>query len=280
VKARERVGTADLSSDSDPNSISFWNGRRGIVGTGDLFASRPEGRVLLTRDGGRSFKTVREHRRAIAWVDVAPGGHAWALAAEKRYRDPRLLHSPDGGRSWRRVSQEKAYAPTFATARDGLAITGPKVFSGNPFARKQLLLTSDGGRTWQVAASPCAPSFFASPSFPAVGSAWAMCSNEGVGRQQRTFYFSPDGGRSWQPRGTDQGAIAYSVNFSAAGFGLLIHTDTPKLTRNGGETWKRARLPSFGSDGVSLLSATRGFALSSGEIFFTKDAGRNWHKRS
>lgn len=128
----EGASSADLAAGRTPRSLRVgW-----AVGDGGL--------VQLTVDGGRSWRApsgpLPEAFDQFDWRAVAlQGDSCWIAGAPGTC----VLHSPDGGRSWHRFSTGQTLplrALTFLDADRGWAVG----------ALGTILVTRDGGRSWQV----------------------------------------------------------------------------------------------------------------------------------
>ena len=106
-----------------PNAIAFWNPSRGLATMGrcDPGLRCPGGAILLTDDGGRSFRlSLRTARPARQLQTVgARGAIAWL-------DNGAAFRTEDGGRSWHRDRSPLASRPdaSLATWKDALAVEG------------------------------------------------------------------------------------------------------------------------------------------------------------
>jgi hypothetical protein len=275
-----------------PNTTSFWDTERGLVGTGAEYSGRFGGAILLTSDGGKEFHPVFRTPGEVWWVESAGTDDAWAYVKTRGHPNPALLHTVDGGRSWHKLPSTRTWAASFATPSLGLAIRGPMQND-----RGDLLQSSDGGRTWKRIGGPC-PSYTGFVSYPASDEAWMLCLNVGIGggAQPKGVYASTDGGRSWQPKagaslpnrnsttgsGLTEGGYLHGIAFSNSGFGYLLGEDGPSyLTHDGGADWQKQGLPrsAYETLSASLLPGGVGFALTREPVlrlWRTDDAGGSW----
>jgi photosystem II stability/assembly factor-like uncharacterized protein len=101
-------------------------------------------RIAMSRNRGRSWRTVRRPPRAlIAGVDFVSRRTGFLLE-----QNGRLWRTRNGGRSWRDlpgIGSDDAVGLAFAGARRGYLVLSR--FGDD--ARGYLLRTSDGGRTWR-----------------------------------------------------------------------------------------------------------------------------------
>ena len=140
--------------------FNFWDERRGIA-YGDAVAGAL--RILLTEDGGKSWRRVADERLPEALpseggfaasgtcVVTAPGGGAWIAAGNTE--KARVFRTTDYGRSWS-VSDAPVLAGegagltsvSMADTRVGTAFGGSLLVSDTH--TDDVVRTSDGGRSW------------------------------------------------------------------------------------------------------------------------------------
>jgi hypothetical protein len=175
-----------------------------------------------------------------------------------------LIRSTDAGRSWQPVS--------LFGERDFhvLEATGQRIFGyGSDFDSQQtsLLVSEDGGRTWEER-SPPEPliSLAIDPKDP----------NHVVASGEHTTYSSTDEGRRWRPLGADPGLFAWTRRALcrvASGGDVSCSSD-------GGSSWQTAgaidgQPAAFDSAGTDLYAA-----LHDGTIQRSPDDGRTWVVRA
>ncbi len=193
--------------DHDPevfyDSMAFWDDLNGIA-VGDAMEGCLS--ILLTRDGGRSWKKEAcenlpralpgEGAFAASDTNIAIEGDAcWVVTSKGR-----ILYSPDKGQHWEVLAvalepeseTQGLYSLDFYDAATGFAIGGdytqPEANTGNKVS------TQDGGRTWDLRASGHFPGY-------------KSCVQFVPGRDGRDLVavgftgiaYSSDEGRSWQP---------------------------------------------------------------------------------
>lgn len=223
----------------------------------DLNASRCQGQVLVSHDGGSSWTAVLSaHAPVSAAADAA--GQLWAAETNPgSSRQPGLLGSgvtfltsTDGGRSWQQLGTA-ASGPVTAQIQIRLA-AGPaglawaSLFDQGSCAMHgcavaELLHSTDGGRTWSTA--PLTPG------------------TSGCGWGSLTYSAAPDG--------TVLAAAGVNGAACAPPFGSLF--------RHGPAGWQR--LPSWPLTAATALSAASqdaAFAITQGAVVRTSDGGRHW----
>jgi photosystem II stability/assembly factor-like uncharacterized protein len=224
---------------------------------GDVNASRCQGQVLVSHDGGATWMVVLATDAPVfATADAA--GQLWAAeTAPGSSRQPgllgsgvRFLTSTDRGRSWLQLGTA-ASVPVTAAIRIRLA-AGPSglawasLFDGGSCAMHGcgvagLLHSTDGGRTWSGA--------------PLTSGAF------GCGWGSLTYSAAPDG--------TVLAASGVPGGACAPPFGFLF--------RYGPSGWQR--LPSWpltGAIALSVVSQDVAYAITQDAVVRTGDGGRHW----
>jgi photosystem II stability/assembly factor-like uncharacterized protein len=205
------------------------------------------GRILATSDGGQTWLTQYHGPARLDQVDFVDAKHGWAVGMGG------LLATTDGGATWTALPEPCPVIRSvhFATPSLGYAVAGGsdvRIDGGvpAPVADGQLLVTTDGGRSWQPAPGAPARAQTACFSSPADG-----------------FLGTP--GRIW--RSTD-GGLRWSLSFAEpAQPGYARHQP--------GDT---AVLECAGRSTAWVLFLGFGAALSHAPYiaFATQDA-RRWH---
>ncbi len=102
--------------------------------------------------------------------------------------------------------------------------------------------TTDGGRTWHAAGSPCAPrvAYLVHVSRATARRGWVLCEGQpGTGMQQKALYETRDGGRSWRAHPFDSPGYGQGIQFRSDGHGWLWHGRGDfRATLDGGRTWR------------------------------------------
>jgi photosystem II stability/assembly factor-like uncharacterized protein len=250
--------------------IAFWDMRRGLFARG--------GAISLTTDGGQTFRVVLRTRRVRGMQVFGRVGAIVDLDNGRAFR------SLDGGHSWTRFQHR--FDADFAMAQVGLG------YQAGPFEFvKGLVLTRDGGKTWQRRRSPCARavSFSAAVELVTPRLGWVVCVGQpAAGQQGKAVFQTSDSGRTWR---RTAGRLSWSGYVSGAafardGFGLVWESrGTLYVTRDGGERWTpktRLAMPEldFGA-GAAAFSGGRGLVLlwrgnRSERLFATRNSGHSW----
>jgi photosystem II stability/assembly factor-like uncharacterized protein len=241
-----------------PSKASF----RGLSAVDDNIAwvSGTEGTVLLTKDAGKTWETLKVPKaedldfRGIRAFDGTTAVLMSSGPAEKG--QARVYRTADAGKTWKLVLEEKTTGAFF----DAVAFLDAKrgILLGDPVDGKFMVyITSDGGETWQrvaadklPAALPNEGAFAASNSCLAVegtNDAWFATGGASVARVFRSTNF----GESWfvfntpiQPPNASTGI--FSLVFQGALHGMAVGGDyqkqdavfpNPLVANDGGRAW-------------------------------------------
>ncbi len=205
------------------------------------------GRILATSDGGHAWLRQYSGGAKLDQVDFVDAEHGWAVGTSE------LLATTDGGAIWKALPEPCPIIRSvhFATPSLGYAVAGGsdvRVDAGvpAPVVGGQLLVTSDGGRSWR-------------PASAAPAMAQTVCFSNPVDGFLGTpgrIWRSTDGGRRW--------------------FGSYAEPARPGYARR--EPGDTAVLECAGNSAAWVLFLGFGAALSHAPYiaFATQDA-RTWH---
>lgn len=183
-----------------------------------------------------------------------------------------LIRSRDAGRTWKPVS--------LLGERDFhvLEASGGTVYGyGSDFETREaaLLVSRDGGRSWQERTTP-EPllSLAIDPSDPDL----VVVSGE------RGLYFSPDAGKGWRPTAGNPALLSWTVRGASRAAGRLYAANFDGQTHrsdDAGRTWRR--VGEIGGEPAAFEAATPTdlhVALHDGTIRRSTDGGATWTIRS
>jgi photosystem II stability/assembly factor-like uncharacterized protein len=265
-------------------AMDFVTPERGFVATGD-------GRLLVTGDGGRSWRSVGARRRFVDLEFVTPR-HGFTLT-----RVGTLLETNDGGHSWRFV---RAFptggegGPFVATVRFIDADRGWVVPFGGGIYR-----TRDGGRSWTGLRFSCGDDFLGGASPAGASTGYALCGGGPATIDQlKQLYVTYDGGDSWRLvarshlcRG-GRCRVHEDVPLTGHAAGLLFRSARDGLlianrlgiyrTRDGGRHWRTTLFTddAFFVAAVSWPAPRRLYALlGRGGLLASDDGGKHWEQR-
>ncbi len=231
-------------------------------------------------------------------MDLVRGDSGWVLKGN------RLLWSDDGGQTWVDITpQGDALADILSVAfldtHQGWIVR--RTLDPDASNELQILLTQDGGTTWQVLTS-FAGAGAHDPSVASVtldivdaNTAWlAVKLQSGSSFSLGNLYFTQDAGHTWQARTLP---IGEPVKFLDANQGWVVGGPSGEqifTTRDGGLTWQEVSLPvskndatsravvglpQFSSSQVGYLPVTRiGESQSEFILYETGNGGESWRE--
>jgi photosystem II stability/assembly factor-like uncharacterized protein len=258
-------------------SVHFVDANSGWAVGGSIrpYTYQTAGVVLRTRDGGKHWTSVPgltlPRLRKVKFFSPTQG---WAVGLPSAMYPSGIFQTIDGGRSWRPVAgpaiapwscsdfldgQSGAVAGPLGTmasigSRGASPARGPNIgLRGAADLRLDahgggwlagdgglLLRTEDGGRSWQLPASPVPAAIRA--EFDLAGVAvhgphvWA------IGSPGTLVLHSPDAGRTWETSATGMSTPLCSITFIDEQRGWAVGAlGTILATADGGRTWKRQR---------------------------------------
>ncbi|HJW42466.1 MAG TPA: hypothetical protein VJ476_14715 [Rhizomicrobium sp.] len=242
--------------------------------------------------------------RSLAEVQFVGPREAWGLGfnppGETGAGDYAVLHSRDGGRTWREIPEpwqhNESPIISFSNASDGWLKDIDIVE-----AETRLLATHDGGAHWHRL--PMSDLFVNQMQYLGGGTGYAA--GYDIYKKQGYVLGTSDGGGSWStaflPRGFDPVTMAFSDVRHGALAGCLDERLTVITTADAGNHWRAhgfdlpqppRRKGEFGcdyeGDGLGFLDAKHGWLLASKHSFrlnetagmaaawTTRDGGAHW----
>ena len=182
--------------------FAFWDERSGFAISDVVRGALP---VLRTADGGLRWQVAESSPPALAGEGafaasgtcVVTRGDSLAWIATGAGPEARVLHTANRGATWTAVvtpilqgKPTRGHATiTFRSARDGLAAGGD--IADTMAAGHRVILTSDGGITWQPGGEPT----FRGAVY---GAAFAPGTSKVVAVGPLGASWSSDGGKTWQ----------------------------------------------------------------------------------
>ncbi len=295
VVAQAAAAPARMHLVTAPDSFILWNLHDGLIGTGTCDVAFDAhggecvgGAVERTSDGGRTYHVVLRTRQPVGSLQtVGPYG---AIASTYGARSWRTL---DAGRTWQRVPS----SPHVDWLNARLGIRFRSYFVGRN-GRLAMLVTRDGGHTWQRQRDPCsqAVSFNAIADLVSPKEWWVACLGQGgAGNEEKAIFRTRDGGATWQagaaalvyPKIRAHGGIGMygypdGLAFARGGWGLLTEDrGTLYVSRDGGTHFhpKGVVRPEVDfAGGAAALPGGVGYVLiRSQRLIETRDYGRTWH---
>jgi photosystem II stability/assembly factor-like uncharacterized protein len=250
------VQIPELEGDARIMDVAFLPDGTGMAGADG-------GRVLITRDAGRSWN-VSEGPSVIT-NNLALGNEGLVVAM---VLNGRIFRSGDFGDSWEPVQPTFTGGPG-ARHPHGSILVGPE---GTVLAAwdRTLLRSDDAGLTWLDLEVPVQTWYDL-----AFASADAVYAVGGVGQVLR----SADGGRTWRQSLPISGALLRSIAVLDARTVVIVGSGGTILrSEDGGDSW--APVPSGTSQhlqSVAFRDASVGAAVGlHGTVLTSADGGRSW----
>ncbi len=222
------------------------------------YGSDSGGFLRKTRDGGRTWETLRVHYQPtfipFSMYDTLNGCGIAGTSS--------LWSTNDGGHTW--DSLELARPPGWegGWVHDVQCLAPGRFlccWGGLPAFPNTFALSVDTGRTWKY--YPLAPdtvnrAVIESVSFVDMLRGWAVGNRRIRGLRFQAYIFrTTDGGRSWETLFDGiigDSAILSDVEFADALNGLIVSDALVLRTTDGGETWREEEYSSEGSRQVQL----------------------------
>ena len=280
--------------------------------------------VFRTSDAGASwqrgtaFAAAGMHARGATSLFFFDSEHGWlmgnsvnpVLAAPDRVEFQFLYRTTDGGSHWQRIADTRASGPACPWSRFAFSsrTTGwLTTYCGPSGGRPELLLSHDGGSTWEAQTLPLTAgvgSYLQAPRFFDASRGFLTADTDGSGS---ALFATSDGGLTWTTR-VLPGALLIAGDFVDPEHGWVI-AGPAELARNdpsanglplplyqtsdGGLTWQRIAnnltlvTPGGPIQDLYFVSRQSGFAIASGSLpytsgpvtlFATTDGGASWIK--
>lgn len=286
----------------------------------DGYAVTRGGAIEKSTDGGASWRLVYQLKGGrFSRVEVV--GSQTVFAAAQTGCDPGpncegpqvLVRSVDGGQTWTVLQPQlpPLQMPTemqatqafpwlsfqFVSAEVGYAAGDLK--ENYLMRAPPLMVTRDGGRTWQTVKLPDGLSYTGGFAFVSPDRGYVTAVRGGSG--EYLILATQDGGQSWKSLYSTKEYGLFAVDFPTAKDGYVGGGNNPKAeaqprqvvlaTHDGGATWSLvSRVEDRGSPVVQLhmISPTEGWANRGGcwsmgasgpcggRLYFTRDGGESW----
>ena len=251
---------------SDPGPVHV-HGLGENPSDGALFVATHTGLFRLESRGGRPERVAGRYQDTMGFTVAGPDRFLGSGHPDGREGLPPflgLIRSTDAGEAWAPVSlRGKADFHVLETRERYVYGYGTDWES----RAEQLLVSADGGRTWQKRRAP-EPllSLAIDPEDP----------RRAVAAGERSLHATSDAGRAWRPAGTRRGLLSWP-----AGGDLFLVDERGRTyaSRDGGRRW--AKRASIGGKPAAFEATAREelyVALHDGELKRSTDGGRSWRK--
>ncbi len=279
-----KVSQTNVAGDKNLRAVHFVDAAKG-------WAAGDGGTIYQTLDGGKQWNPIRNATLAGAVVDVnriyfINENKGWMLGETHEGEEGRtvLLSTDDGGKLWQNFEMPNVTSFYFVDNKKGWAVG----------RNATMLKTSDGGMKWKpienlnrlvgLPVESAASKFGFSDVYFLKGGevGWAVGNFYGVGTTNiGGLFMTSDGGDNWQripiavQRKTNSTRFTrgklHSVRFNDVSNGVItgeMEDGDERFfftlkTRNGGETWEQARVPSSGIHSTQFVDSVRGWTAAS-----------------
>lgn len=269
------------------------------------WAVNSEGNIIKTADGGESWVTQAHfedvYLRSVGFANATRG---WVGTLTPMTR---LLHTDDGGASWRLVTNLPSGAPQ---AICGLSVVDANTVyaSGTNFPDRPtaIIKTINGGQTWTAIDMSAQAAILVDIYFKNQLEGWVVGGRDDVGRptpQRKRDDVKPvvlhttDGGATWTDRLASMGRFfprgewgwkIQALDDQTMFVSLENMLDGAVLrSEDGGLSWRRLpindRQRNANLEGVGFIDRDRGWVGGWGDVSFTggftsatTDGGKNW----
>jgi photosystem II stability/assembly factor-like uncharacterized protein len=187
------------------------------------------------------------------------------------------LATADGGTTWRALRLPRRFEVELSFADPAHAwFAGTDDINSAEGGPYPFYATSDGGSTWTQLSAPPGGGF----AFRDALDGWAATWTEAGG----VAYATHDGGRTWIRHllplvlSRDGKGGGYTTVRLLPRHGIFVTTGTFAFTSlDEGDTWLPVTSPAtVGDEDIAFQDATHWWAMPSGDLFKTSDAGQTW----
>ena len=271
--------------------------------TWQVWALTDSGRLLETRNGGRSWRPLPLPGPV---VDIAQAGATlWALSCPRRTSSwcrPVLERLASPRAAWQRLPVPRLRSGFYKLLDAVSARAAVFLISHNGSARADLVSTSDGGQQWAVRPAPGGPpvtrgrgrvcDIYAGITHAGPDRWWLMCNGSGAGGAcPEALMASTDAGRTWRtiavvPRihaikpGSLPGTEVLAIVAGSARRLWLATANGMAQSADGGARWApiRAGNPLGAGSWFDVFSPRRAWALAPGTGLWGTSNGTAWHR--
>ena len=249
-------------------------------------------------DGGLTWMpseipgNFRDTTQSLVFLDA---NHGYLLCSALRFGNGRstVLATADGGRTWTVRGQAQWLGSTF-TASDASTLWAGAEPEAGPISRPTLMVSRDGGASWQPTALPGVPpssgggNFLMTPPFFTTPDTGFVAYQEYLVGSRTMFFDTTDGGRTWRRASVLNDAGLAPIEFAGATNWFVPARNTLWHTTNGGSRWVNVPTAGLRTDGAiewlgvgpqGMVAAVQ-FEGENTSIYVSTDAGAQWSPAS
>lgn len=298
--SRAQWQTQAVGTDASFRAVSVANAAVAWIGG-------TKGTFVRTADGGKTWQTgtVPDAQtcdfRDVQAIDAQTAYLMSAGPAEKG--QARIYKTTNAGQTWTLLYQTDQKGiffdgMDFWDSQHGIVFSDP-VPDGSGTNKWFILITDNGGKTWQPVPSAALPAmqpneaaFAASGTSLVVQGKRNVWISSGGGLAGRVFH-SPDGGKSWTvvstPLPAGEATGLFGMRFFSEQSGIVVggnykqeHQPGPNaaITRDGGQSWQllaQTEPPGL-KEAIALLPGDRLLAVGPAGTSLSADQGQTWQK--
>jgi photosystem II stability/assembly factor-like uncharacterized protein len=244
-----------------------------------------------TRDGGNSWKPALN--LPIKSM-TSSSGRAWAIVNDCPSQPCLSLYTENlaGGSGWVKAATQPAMNGADAqildtSDLDAWILVWNGAVAGSSGVGSQLLVTHDGGSTWQALVQPCAnaTSLDDEMAMRHDGTLWIICGGQSAaGSEEKQLITSSDGGLHWNfpPNLSLAGHVSQFTLLSATSGWAAFNQGQAYVTTDGGQHWTAAGSRGLPVDGAGAgfqglqFIGQQGWVANGTTLYRTSDGGAHW----
>lgn len=211
-------------------------------------------RIYKTTDGGKSWQLVFQTTQAGVFLDCLKmrDKKTGYVVGDAIGGKPYILHTKDGGDSWKQLSTDKLPATlageaSYAASNSNIAIQGKTVWIST---QSRIFYSKNGGKKWQVVQTP-----FEKTQSGGIFGIYFWNAAEGIAtggdyKDDKKPYLNIvrtyDGGKTWQATSfAEPVGLKESAWMRADGSLLVVGTSGTSSSKDNGTTWQSVDNQSF-----------------------------------
>ncbi|WP_340103851.1 T9SS type A sorting domain-containing protein [Rhodohalobacter sp. 8-1] len=252
------------------------NGEIILAGGKEQYGETESNAIYISEDAGDTWSVISDAGGPLQWSAVDRVGDQWIAVG---YTGAITLFTPASNALEESIITGLDITDVeFYDENLGVIATGGKV-------QGSLIVTKDGGETWNRALTLDGRKDFSSVSFADENNVWAVGTDHWTGDSVWLIYYSPDGGDSWVNLELDfpvweQQDDIQNVQFLNSQTGYIKAGEKFLKTTNGGGSWFELEVTGDYSNNdfhtFQFIDENSGWLVGNDEIAATTDGGASW----